>query len=352
MANYTAYRLVFYGPIHLNKGLEENYGESLRVLHADTLKAALFSLYIQLFDVPKEPIEWHKKFRISSGFPYYEEKGEIEYFFPKPSLKLPFRIAGHEDKQAKESKKLKKISFLSKEFFEKCLAPTEQMTLNEKWIKEGFVSKRFEEKKDVMIYKEELRQQVSLLNRDEDGNPRPYYQSRIHFLNQSDSQVITGLYFLLECEDEILKEQLIKVLHLLADSGIGTDRNLGNGSFTFKSEEITLNLPVVANAVLNLSPFLPSEADIKEIISLPESAYQLLFRGGYISSSGNPDAIRWRKKSVYMFAESSVFNLINNNQRLPTGAVVDLQPDILKNQTINHSVWRDGQALFIPVNVN
>ena len=47
-----------------------------------------------------------------------------------------------------------------------------------------------------------------------------------------------------------------------------------------------------------------------------------------------------------MFTEGSLF--YGNKDR--QGKIVDLRPDnkLLKGNEINHPIWRDGRALFIP----
>jgi CRISPR type III-A-associated RAMP protein Csm4 len=85
--------------------------------------------------------------------------------------------------------------------------------------------------------------------------------------------------------------------------------------------------------------FLPEESEIQQV-DLPESSWELVKRGGFISGSEQESIIHLRKKSIYMFAEGSVFK---SGTRLK-GKFTDLRPEW--NPPL-HPVYRCGMPVFI-----
>ena len=165
-----------------------------------------------------------------------------------------------------------------------------------------------------------------------------YYLERLFFHQQA------GLYFFIELQEESRRPALEAALRLLADSGIGTDRNTGNGHFELDLDQdwrqISLELPEQANRQVLLSLFCPAQPEGLDGL-LDGAAYRLLRRGGFISNPMDEDFLSYRKRSVYMLAEGSVLN-----GQQPQGKIVDLQPDIIKDA---HPIWRDGRGLFLPM---
>ena len=82
------------------------------------------------------------------------------------------------------------------------------------------------------------------------------------------------------------------------------------------------------------SDLLDREGKLKE-----ESSYELLRRGGWVSSS--PSGIQRRRKSIQMFAEGSVFAVI------PMGKLANVTPDGFTT----HHVYRSGIRLSLPIKV-
>ncbi len=137
----------------------------------------------------------------------------------------------------------------------------------------------------------------------------------------------------------------------MADNGIGTDRTTGHGQFEFDEkkdvEPITLNLPDNATHQLSLSLYCPEQTEISA--QLDKSYYDLIKRGGFIASPADDNHLTIRKKTVYMFAEGSLFPNVADRK----GKIVDLKPDDVglqeKGQTaLQHPIWRDGTGIFLP----
>jgi CRISPR-associated protein Csm4 len=344
MSNYIVVRLEnFQGGLHLARGLSNSYDTSLKTLHSDTIKSALFVCALQLYGAERISKSFLESFKISSAFPFYASKKDsnIHYFFPKPEVPyLPFENAKEDI-----NKKLKKVRFLEKELFELFIQNgNKQITFNENNLKGEFLGKDGSNLKDVMpekgIYKSEPYQHV-FIPQDYNEDSEPYYVDRIYFHEDA------GLFCLIETEDESTLKQVKSAFKLLADNGIGTDRNTGNGQFEVVFDTMELDVPEESNHEISLSLYCPNEEEIKKI---DKSFYSLTKRGGYISSPQDNKHLSIRKRSIYMFTEGSTFFGKEERQ----GKIVNLKPDndFLKGNEVKHPIWRDGRALFIPFNFN
>ncbi|MCC5943486.1 MAG: type III-A CRISPR-associated RAMP protein Csm4 [Bernardetiaceae bacterium] len=404
---FIAVRLNFTSPLHISRGASD-YDRTLKTLHSDVIKSAIFVNALMLFhnELASEAQgkTFLESFKVSSAYPYYrlhhsdskiDNSGLItEYFFPIPQHNIsPFKI---EEKDAKTGKKsaesdmqnrkvLKKITFAGQSLFEKLIKrkTAEILTLekNNEIFAKSFASQnehlvqwfqKYEKSHQFKIYDASSDQRVSIqpsareFDADENGNiimppPEPYYIDKLYFQNrklkvmssdkareQNEAEEETGLYFLLDIEDEKQLPKIKAALKLLQDSGLGTDRNIGNGHFKLDmNDEITLDVPDEAEFQTNLSLYCPYKEEIGNNGKLmQESFYDLIKRGGYLASPANPQHVSLRKKSIYMFTEGSIFP----KQKLQ-GKTVNLQPDntILADSEVLHPVWRDGKAIFLPM---
>lgn len=328
---YTLIKLHFRAPLHISRGREQ-YESSEDILGSDALKSALFACGLQLFGAAEMGGEaFFQSFRVSSAFPFCGE----EYFFPKPMARLGLKP--EKSQEAKAAKKIKKLSFLGKRYFERCLAAQEQEVPDAHWLQNGkFLSDILSEESKVM--QKEIQQRVAVPAWGEEGNAMPYNLERIYFGPEA------GLYFLTDAGPE-LRPRLEAMLRLLGDNGLGTDRSVGNGHFEHEwVDNFSLNLPAQARHQLNLSLYLPTMEELQQT-DLSDSAYLIKRRGGWLASAANPDQTGYRKQSVFMFTEGSVFP-----DAARRGKVIDLMPEMPGSMgKVEHPVWRDGQALFIPI---
>jgi CRISPR-associated protein Csm4 len=327
---YSLIKLHFRAPLHISRGREQ-YESSEDILGSDAIKSALFACGLELFGADEMGGEtFFNSFRISSGFPFCGE----EVFFPKPMARLNLKV---EKEEAAASKTIKKLRFLGKKYFEGCLAAKEQDVPEAHWLQKGrFISDLLP--KDTLILKSELQQRVQVPAWGDGGDAKPYALERIYFGEAA------GLFFLTDA-GPALRPRLEAILRLLGDNGIGTDRSVGNGQFEHEwIEDFSLQTPEDAGHHLNLSLYLPTEAELKQT-ALADSAYLLKRRGGWIASAANHEQRSRRKQAVFMFSEGSVFSRMKRSGRL-----IDLKPEMPAGmEPVNHPVWRDGQALFIPI---
>ncbi len=351
MPKYTVVHLEnFKGGLHLARGLSNAYDSSLRVLHSDTLKSAIFVMALHLYpEIGDEADDYAAArsflsgFKISSAFPFYGNKEDRFYFFPKPDLPdLTFSIDGD---ALGNKKQLKRIRYLQKELFEGVLAGDESaFRLETEDIKGSFAGKTGSKFAKVLaadgceaISISEPRQQVRVPRMGQGGDSMPYYVDKIFFHQKA------GLFFLLETSSDDILGKVKSAMRLLQDSGIGTDRNTGNGQFDVSFGTMELKAPEQGNYELNLSLYCPHREELAGMMS--RSFYGLVKRGGYISSPESIEHISIRKRSIYMFTEGSVFPAMNEGERR-TGKLVNLKPDY---KLLEHPIWRDGRPLFVPL---
>ena len=321
-------KLYFTSPLHLSKG-KSVLDESFDVLHADTLKSALFVCALELGLVTGDDAKsFLESFTISSAFPFVEK----ELFFPKPewiSSALTGSLAEN------DKKKFKKIHFIGQTFFETILDGTLN-ALDNKCFKET----KYYTATDIgenQPYKSETVQRV-VVNRTGEEEPTTFYTERLYFTEGC------GLYFIIDVPDA--KRDIINAaLKLLGDNGIGSDKSVGNGQFEFNGfEPFDFQEAKDAKHQIALSLYCPTETEIKDEAFLNDSAYSLIKRGGYIANPDNFNNSTLRKKSIVMFTEGSVFP----RSKTLVGDVKDLKPNM---PTVEHSIWRDGRALFLPYNL-
>lgn len=323
-------KLHFKSPLHLSRGQTEYYDRSETIMHSDTLKSAIFVAARQLYGEQIDE-QFLKSFIISSGFPFCSD----DYLLPKPLIDLKVSIEGYED-GPKKHKKLKKLKYISKDYYEKIIHNKAFKISPSQFSEDGnLLCKTL---KPPVFFKSELQQR---LNKpiEENKQSTPYYVDRVFFNTNA------GLYFFINILDKKSQLIIINALKLLESEGFGTDRNVGNGQFSteYKENGFTISVPENNTASTLLSLYLPKKEELTKEV-LENSYYSLLKRGGYISNPEDIEFVTFRKKSVYMFVEGSVFG--KNNIK---GCIADLKPDNVNN--LEHPIWRDGQALAIPISI-
>lgn len=326
MTDYQIIKLFFTSPLHLSRGQTEEYDRAANMLHSDTIAGAIGAAYAQLF--PSHDIRsFLDSFIVSSAFPFYNEN----LYFPKPMTKLPLK----EDSSGYGlAKKIKKAVFLDQILFEKVLNKLE-IDLNNVEVTNGLMSTK--PGINLSFFKRDVQQRV-MVPRGGNGDSVPYYVERTWFAENS------GLFFFIKSEKNIAT--IKSCMRYLADSGLGTDKSVGNGQFRLSEsivETIKLNSADSSNAQLVISLFCPEKDEI-DLDLLSNSAYNLELRGGYIAGSSNEKLRHLRKKKVYMFSCGSVFP-----KKKLSGKILDLTPQWNENEL--HPVYRSGKGFFIPINV-
>jgi len=370
-------KLHFTSPLHLSRG-KANLEESFQSLHSDTLKSAIFYNALMLFGEAdifggEQPnTKFLDAFTISSGFPFYDKA----LFFPKPQLPLPAIIDDEPEglEEIKQRKTKKKIQYLDIAHFEKLL----QGTLSSIHVADLFLNKRFLASNQQQFFSEA--EWTAWLKKEEERKKRgefdsiplettPFFQSDIvqkvmvprvtsedattFYMDRIFFKENAGLFFFIEYHEDIfpdIKNKVGAALNLLGENGLGSDRSTGNGHFYCSSETIALNLATTGQRQLNLSLYCPEKSEERnemEGLITADTAYTLIKRGGFIASPAQSKHLSYRKKSIFMFKEGSIFPAKDLK-----GKLVNLRPTKIESteDEVNHAVWRDGRAIFLPVN--
>lgn len=327
---YKVYKLHFTSPLHLGDE-RDDYSVSLRTYQSDAMYAALTASLAKLgIDIPEGG---DLGFTIGSLFPFYQKTKENEatiYFFPKPlKQKLP------DLKDVKNAKKIKKVAWFDKDYFEKLIHGKDLFkdeTLVDKLDSEFLSEKDFDSK----FISSQVSPRVTV-SRNQMEDAKPFYMDRIYFKDYS------GLFFLVEGDTSLLD----KAINLLQHEGIGTDRNIGNGFFEYDTDNIEIDLPE-SDYMMSLSMFWPENQEQLQELLNGDVAYDFQKRGGWISTSPYNT---YRKNTVHMFMPGSVFKKPTTaTDSLIFGKIDDLKPETL-SATIKHPIYRSGKTIFIPVKI-
>jgi len=327
--NFDIVKLHFTAPLHISKG-RDDYSSAETVLHSDTLKSAIFASAVQLYGNQYATIDFFESFAVSSAFPFWENK----LFFPKPLMFANITVQGKAIE--KNAKKLKKIQWFEKPYFEQLLQGI-HLELPENHIY-GSYAAQFNEAIELNCSQHLVR--VAIANHDE---PKPFYIERTYFQEKA------GLFFMIKYpENQSDKTVVQQAIRYLGENGIGTDKNVGNGQFLPENATISLQIPQKADYSLALALFCPQDSQkLQQLLSTPQATYQLIKRGGWLASPQNENLMSFRKKSIYMFSEGSIFYTNTSLQ----GKTVNLMPEILSQINQKQPVWRDGTGWFIPINL-
>lgn len=326
---FKVFKLHFTTPLHISNE-KDDYGISLKSIESDTMYAAITATLDKLGE--KIPANGDLGCCISSLFPFYQRDKDSDavLFFPKP-LKQP--LINIPDSTLR--KLVKKISWMDKEYFEKHINGT---SINVEEDTKNIAGEFLLKDKSILPNNGKfISSQVDIHARvDRKGeDTRPYYMDRLYFKDYS------GLYFLAEGDTALIE----KALDLLQHEGIGTDRNVGNGTFEYTIENVTLQLPTDNKHIMSLSAFIPeSKEQLDEMIKDIDAAYNFKRRGGWITT---PPFNKLRKNYIYAFTASSVFKSTNNSIHT-AGCIVDLNPEISFTESPLHPIWRCGKSIFIP----
>ena len=312
---FAAYLLHFPGPLHIGD-MRDDYGVSLHTISSDTLYAAITATLAKMGkDIPANG---DLGCVVSGAFPYYQTDAAAipTLFFPKP---MAYTIPTTDNTQIK---KMKKVAWLDQYYLEQVLNGQDVAETDvQQHVHGSYLTKQsFEPFIDSQV-----NARVTVSRSGEDA--KPFYMDEVYFKGHS------GLFFLAEGDTSLIDE----ALPLLAQEGVGTDRNVGHGYFEYKKEHFEIQVPDSADMGLILSTYIPADKlQLEQAIDNPYVAYELVRRGGWITSAPYNTL---RKNAIYAFNAGSV---LSGN---PVGKIVDLAPKGL----INHPVWRCGKTIVLPI---
>lgn len=323
---FKVYRFHFCTPLHIGDARPDDYGNSERFIRSDTLHAAVMATWATIGE--EIPEESGVGFHISSLFPFFKDKQEkIHYFFPK--LMSSFNLG---EGAVDYAKKLKKLKWLDQKYFERQL---QGAFIDFGGDGQPDIQGEFASASKVKPFMEpNITQRVTIPRvRTEKQDPVPFYMERLYFKGDA------GLFCLFRGDDE-QKQKFERALTVLQYEGLGTDRAVGNGAFHFEEDSIAIDVPKSATYRTNLSLFCPQNRDQLEKMLDETASFDFLSRGGWLTTAR---AETYRKKSIYMFKEGSVFHF---DQDVAGRSSVNLTPT---GVNLEHKVYRNGSSIFLPV---
>lgn len=347
---HIIFRLNFTSGIHLSRGKEGNYDQTQVRIHSDKLKSAIFVAALQLYGEDEINKEFLEAFQISSAFPYLRKSEEILYFLPKPKVRIKDSLMISNLQERRKKKFLKKIEYIEWKLLHKMLVKQEvaQLSWENVSAKQKFICESHD-LSEKTIYTTSLQQHVKV-SRDLSVDNTPFTIDKIYFSKDA------GLYFILNVasNNEVILKKVEAAVHLLSDSGLGTDKNTGGGTFTFEKDDKPPTWETGdTNGQLNISLYCPKKNELSDIQENTLYSYALTKRGGYIANPSDLRHLTIRKKSIYMFEEGSIFPF--DESRI--GKIEDLRP-LLKQpedgngpKPVGHPIYRDGRAIFLPITI-
>ncbi len=341
---FSLFRLYFPQGIHIGDDKPDGYAHSESFIRSDTLYAAITSVLAEFGEIPDN---YQPEYTVSSLFPFTTMNGNEEYFFPRPQMRIPFPQT---DELLDHRKEIKGFKWIGKTYLERILhgkSFTAEEVKNQ--IQESFFTAQV--LRDNKIMRAELRERVKIpRERSKDAQPDPFTFEVLHFTEGS------GLYFL---ASESGKNSINLGLSILKDRGLGTDRNLGLGHFSYKSDTMEIEIPENYNAGISLGLLLPDSrrewnnwtAEIKlfQNGTVVKPGYSLIKRGGWLTYE---KAMTFRKGSVYMLEEGSLLNLDptlkNQNDPIVFGkSMISLKPKGVDWKELP-PVLRCGKSFVLP----
>lgn len=337
MKNLKIIRLKFTAPLHISN-VRGDYDISEKTIHSDTLYSALIEAWSvigmeKFIPTPENPAI---DFSLSTLFPFTSngagEYTKYIYFLPRPASFKP-------DVDIKINKKVKKIEYFDSQLF-KQLQEHGKLDIKEEQIKGNFYT---QEPVEETFYYSTVISRIKVPR--SQGDAQPFYTERIYFSENA------GLYFFISYENDQILNAIVAALDYFKDEGIGTDRHVGNGTFTY---EIDPNAEIIHfNGIdsaysMNLSLYIPeSHEELKNSID-EKSYFEILTRGGWITSY---PYLTLRKKYIRAIKEGSVLKTPSGTY----GKIADITPDrsqLPEDMKNIHTIFRIGKSIWVPIKNN
>lgn len=280
-------------------------------------------------------------FIVSTTFPFeIIQNGSIEfvYYFPKPILSGKSINASNPEEMA-TLKKFKKIKYVEKKIFEDyingLIDDTKLYQMFRDYSNEMEKDERNRDKDIVEKNKFKSLGGISIIHNlhnsidrmsgstlQAEGRGQLYWEGEFSFGNQ------IGLFFLIDGDNIDLIEA---PLRLLSHIGIGGNRTIGKGSFTFEIEDFVINLPTEYNAFITLSLFQPNNDELNALKDKNTKIfYEITTRIGKVAKDFNTEF--QEKNPITCFVEGSTF-LLNKKPKgnLVSTAKINEKYDIYSN---------------------
>lgn len=329
--SYFLIRLRFNTAVHFGASdSADSLSLSLDHILADTLFSALCHTASQLYGESEVErlISMAKtgSFKLSDTMPWrVDEKGDDEWYLPKPMIHSNHKTEISHDEQ----KKLKKLKWISVNDFQSYI---DSLNGGDKFDTKS---------KAVTFGHDEYMTRVAVT---ESSGNTPYRVGLYRFCEEC------GLYIIAEIDDEY-EERLASLLYALGCNGLGGKVTSGLGKFDFNAADDMLKLdannsyapewlhraltnPSGANMLLTSS--LPRDDELEK--SLDGASYLLVRRGGFaMSETFAPTPTK--KRTQYFFRAGSTFYHRYDGDVYIVG------------KGAAHSVYRYSKPIFLGVEV-
>jgi CRISPR-associated protein Csm4 len=335
--NYDIIRFKFTTPLHVGNE-RSDYSTGSPMLQSDSIFAAICHAWAKLGKADWIGENGDCGFIISSLFPYINYDSNYSYFLPKPMLL--FDDVNNDNLDTSVRKQLKKVQWLDIPVFE-AMVNGKPLPYSATFYDNGYQSIRplpIEKSGKTIEPISNHSMPRASISRTGIEDTVIYYIDRYYFHDK------VGLYSIIHLENDSIKTKVEVALRLLADEGLGTDRNVGHGKFTFSFDKISINLPDQASYGINVGMYCPIDKEewlqfTEHNNANPRAGFNLTRRGGWMSEPRNT----WRKRSVYMAMPGGVFK---TGGKKTCGKIVNLEPTSEVNT--GHPVWRNGKSIFLP----
>lgn len=326
------YRLSFTSPVHF--GLEGIGQERIdQRVRSDTLWGAIVQKWILLYNDDPEGLCLDTPFVVSSCFPLIN--GIPFYPLPFGALDHLISKAGQAEQPEISVKELKKIRFAAEPLFWKIIRGE---TLEFEALLQNTVFPLEEKRQDTMrkskpVYDIMQRPRLRTDQLSGGGMEGAFFYCSDQYFNQNN-----GLFFLATFRHNKTKKRFDAALRLLGDTGLGADRSIGRGLFSFETKECGVPDNLSSNRYLLLSLYHPTRKEVMQgVLEGPDTAYSLIRRSGHAASLA---VSAFRRYDLWMAEEGSIF------KTKPYGDVMRV---LEKSEMVPHNVYRCGRAFCIPM---
>ena len=305
----------FIAGFHLGVGIGDEYDKSAQIIHSDTISGALCSVWASQSSDVKSFLD---SYVLSSAMPIYRDR----LFMPLPLDKQCLSI----DNDPDAHKRLKHLQWIELPLWEQ-LSSAGCLVISDQMISDCGTAVAVESGKGIIIQRAYVEQKVQVPIGG--GDAEPYFFDKVYL----GEEVSLGVIYQTDREEDFRR-----AFRLLSDSGIGTSRSVGNGSFDVDFCEFEVEVAESSDSVQLLSMWIPlrDECDLK---TMSQSSYRLQLRGGYMSGASEYSLRHLSKLNVNMIEAGALIS-----SRKLCGTIVDLRP----REVQSHPIWRDGRALCLP----
>lgn len=322
-----AYHLEFSTPLHM--GVEGIGQERINTtIHSDTLWGALAQMWSLLFDDSPRELASKCPFLVSSCFPLVG--GKRLYPLParaKEDLAKELATIG-EDEAGIRFKQLKKIRYIEESLLERLICG-DTIYLEDLQKAQSHFPGLSKNTEGHSVTSQRPRQRIDRLTGGVEGESF-FYCTDQYFKPKS------GLFFLYESDDTSIREMFEAALRLLGDTGLGADRSIGRGRFTFTSHETNLSHSEDSGKKLLLSLYHPTPSELAEGV-LKGASYELVRRGGHAAT---PAVGNLRRADLWVLGEGAT---------LLQQVKGDIPEVLSESDGARHPVLRYARALTLPI---